>query len=529
MKITALLLTIAFAQDGSQAADTQGADTQGADTQGADTTSQGYGEEQQSYGEESYAPAYAAPAVVHAPKVCFEGCPKNAPCYGAGGCQPTACTAAPVYAPAYAAPTESYGAQTQESGYRRLQGYEEGEQSYGQAQTYAAPSYAAAVPATTCGCPAGTVDTSHLSLQSPIILWVAFILLFIPAFIFICRGAGNMREILSPDYYRIFQAVVIFSGLGDNNDEVSVGNEFRGDTKDKALQSAAQEFLAQIFHVTQLPRMLAGIVCTIASLAYLTMATGHGYIIKCNGRAFYYARYVDWFLTTPLMLIDIAGFSGFGGAIFTGYLVAMDLLMIVAGLIGELIEGPEKWAFFGFAIIFFLPILWWLCSIDASDGVMCGAAYGLNDAQTLYQRIAALTWVMWLGYPIVWILVMSGGKTAACAGATYATASYGEEAQQGYRSLQGTGICASVPGLISVTAEAFIYTILDVISKSIFGFIIVFHNWTDWSFCFGQLSKCSEGEDIAKYIEDECKSSNAICGWKTEPATEIVAAEASML
>jgi len=33
----------------------------------------------------------------------------------------------------------------------------------------------------------------------------------------------------------------------------------------------------------------AGVVCLIASLAYLTMALGHGFINKCDGRAFYYA------------------------------------------------------------------------------------------------------------------------------------------------------------------------------------------------------------------------------------------------
>jgi bacteriorhodopsin len=345
-----------------------------------------------------------------------------------------------------------------------------------------------------------------------------------------------MREVFGnqPHFLNAFNKILEFAALDAEN----VRSEKQVNERDAMIQEAATHLLSQIFHLTQLPRILAGIVCTIASLAYLTMATGHGYIIKCNGRAFYYARYVDWFLTTPLMLIDIAGFSGFGGAIFTGYLVAMDLLMIVAGLIGELIEGPEKWAFFGFAIIFFLPILWWLCSVDAMDGVMCGAARNLNDSQTLYQRIAALTWIMWLGYPIVWILVMSGGKSAECAGASYATASYGEEAhyggeeaQQGYRSLQGTGICASVPGLISVTAEAFIYTILDVISKSIFGFVIVFHNWCDWSFCFGSLHSCHDctDEEVEQLIEEEYKHPNAVCGWKSESKGLEIVAGNSML
>jgi bacteriorhodopsin len=502
MKITALFLTIALAQDGGD----------GSSQSTADTT-ESYGQEQQSYGEEQqYAPAYAAP-VVHAPKLCFQGCPKEAPCYGAGGCQPSACSAIPAYAPANYGEAQTYGEQTQASGYRRLQGYEEGEQqTYGEAQTYS-PSYAAA-PQQTCGCPAGTVDTSHLSLQSPIILWVAFILLFIPAFIFLCRGLNTdswMRSNLG-EYYEVWRTLL------------RMAFEEEGPRRDLAERMARQ--IAQIF---MWPQISVGIVVTIASLAYLTMATGHGYITKCNGRAFYYARYVDWFLTTPLMLGEIAAYAGRGG-MFSSYIIAMDLMMIVSGLIGELIEGPEKWAFFGFAIIFFLPILWWLCSQDASDGVMCGAAYGLNDAQTLFQRIAALTWIMWLGYPIVWILVMSGGKSGAVAGATYASASYGEEQAYGgeeaqnYRMLQATG-AVTVPGLISVTAEAFIYTILDVISKSVFGFLIVFHQWNNCGFAFGHCKNCENDDDLLA----EINSANGIHGWIVEKAEAIVPGGNSML
>ena len=44
----------------------------------------------------------------------------------------------------------------------------------------------------------------------------------------------------------------------------------------------------------------------MASLAYLTMATGHGYITRCcDGRSFYYARYIGWMFATPLMLYEL--------------------------------------------------------------------------------------------------------------------------------------------------------------------------------------------------------------------------------
>ena len=57
---------------------------------------------------------------------------------------------------------------------------------------------------------------------------------------------------------------------------------------------------------SQLRRCIAGFICMMASLAYLTMATGHGYITRCcDGRSFYYARYIDWMFATPLMLCEL--------------------------------------------------------------------------------------------------------------------------------------------------------------------------------------------------------------------------------
>merc|ERR1712100_50682 len=77
------------------------------------------------------------------------------------------------------------------------------------------------------------------------------------------------------------------------------------------------------------PAMVEGFVCLIASLAYLTMATGHGYYTRCDGRQFYFARYIDWVLTTPLMLHSLVHFAGASDDTFI-YMFFMDVLMIVA-------------------------------------------------------------------------------------------------------------------------------------------------------------------------------------------------------
>merc|ERR1719488_194780 len=72
------------------------------------------------------------------------------------------------------------------------------------------------------------------------------------------------------------------------------------------------------------------------------MATGHGvYIREFDGREFFYARYVDWAFTTPLQLLDICGFAGASDD-QTMWLLGVDFLMIIAGLIGAFLEARRS-------------------------------------------------------------------------------------------------------------------------------------------------------------------------------------------
>ena len=60
--------------------------------------------------------------------------------------------------------------------------------------------------------------------------------------------------------------------------------------------------------------VLHGIVPIIAACSYFTMAAGQGSLLLPAGpdsahalRVFYYARYIDWSFTTPLLLLGLAG------------------------------------------------------------------------------------------------------------------------------------------------------------------------------------------------------------------------------
>jgi len=399
MKLATIFCSLALAtaakatQATTAADDSQGADAQ---PQGGDTQQQGYGDEQTGYApEQSY--GEVGRMYMKAPEVCLGNCPAEAPCqHPGGGCMPKACSVA-----SYAAPV-TYG-ETQQSGYRHLQQGSQ-QQGYGQQQTYAAPTqsygYAVAAPAPKCGCPAGTVDMSCSRLSSRVVLWIAFALLFLPAVWFFFQ-TWNFNPTSLVD--------------GELTSEISAEIEFY-----------------------RLHRLVAGVVCFIASLAYLTMSLGYGYTVRCcDGREFYYARYVDWTITTPLMLWEIVSYTNapHNERVF---ILFMDVLMVVGGLIGALVCGGEKWAFFGFSILCFIPLLWFLCALEAS---------AQKNHLRLFKSIMNLTVISWFFYPIVWILA------------------------------EGTGVlCAN--------AEAICYTVLDIISKTVFGFVICNH---PWSFTKGEI------------------------------------------
>jgi len=172
-------------------------------------------------------------------------------------------------------------------------------------------------------------------------------------------------------------------------------------------------------------------ICAIATLAYLTMATGHGvYTRPFDQREFFYARYIDWALTTPLMLLDLLGFAG-ADSDTTYFLVGCDVIMIVSGLMASFMEGQEKYYFWAFGMMVFMPIIYYLSQLKSSK--TCTDRPAIGD---MYNKIANLTILTWCCYPIVWLMAEGQGK-------------------------------------ISADTEALCYTVLDVLAKSVFGFIII--------------------------------------------------------
>jgi bacteriorhodopsin len=158
----------------------------------------------------------------------------------------------------------------------------------------------------------------------------------------------------------------------------------------------------------------------IASLAYLTMSVGYGYYFMAGPcRQFWYARYIDWALTTPLMLFEMCTLARASQNTVT-WLCGVDFLMIVTGLIGGFVGGiyedNDRWLFFAFGILMFLPIIRALkgnggLGDDMDRAVKTGVA--TEEEQRVLGRLCTLTLVTWCCYPAVWFLCEGTNRLTA--------------------------------------------------------------------------------------------------------------------
>lgn len=180
-------------------------------------------------------------------------------------------------------------------------------------------------------------------------------------------------------------------------------------------------------------------VCAIAACAYLAMATGTG-TWMVDGEPVFYARYVDWLVTTPLLLlglltVGLAPLTGGGEAArgrngLIGWVLGADVLMIATGLVASLRHDQgDRWLWYAISCVFFLLVLWALFGPVRQQ---------LDTAMTpLYTRLLGILTVLWFIYPILWVL-----------------------------GTEGTGT-------LSLTGEIGVFAVIDVLAKVGFGIVLV--------------------------------------------------------
>lgn len=165
----------------------------------------------------------------------------------------------------------------------------------------------------------------------------------------------------------------------------------------------------RLFHI------VTTLITTFAALSYFAMASGHGigyhHVVTRSShdhgvpdthhdiyREVYWARYVDWSLTTPLLLLDLALLAGLSGGHILIAIIA-DLIMVLTGLFAAFgaEETPQKWGWYAIACVAYLVIVWQLVYHGRSTAMARGGKVG-----NFYAAIGGFTLIIWTVYPIIW-------------------------------------------------------------------------------------------------------------------------------
>ncbi|RLM52427.1 bacteriorhodopsin [Halorubrum sp. Atlit-28R] len=151
-----------------------------------------------------------------------------------------------------------------------------------------------------------------------------------------------------------------------------------------------------------------------AGLAYVGMALGIG-TVTVNGNELVGLRYVDWIVTTPLLVGFIGYVAGASRRAIAGVMIA-DALMIAFGAGAVVSSGTVKWALFAVSAGFHVTLFAYLYLIfprTVPDDPM---------QRGLFSLLKNHVGLLWLAYPFVWVMGPAGiGFTGAVGAAlTYA-------------------------------------------------------------------------------------------------------------
>lgn len=157
---------------------------------------------------------------------------------------------------------------------------------------------------------------------------------------------------------------------------------------------------------------VTAMITITASLAYFSMANGHGVNLHCIQvrdyhsnipdtyhevcRDVYYARYIDWAITTPLLLLDLCLLAGIDGA-HTIMAISADIVMVLTGLFAAYgtEESGQKWGWYAISCIAYIFVIWHV-ALTGSNTVKSKGTKVTN----LFGSLALFTFVLWTAYPM---------------------------------------------------------------------------------------------------------------------------------
>jgi len=158
--------------------------------------------------------------------------------------------------------------------------------------------------------------------------------------------------------------------------------------------------------------LVAAFIPIWSGLAYLSMTLPHGDLelgkIEVVGQIAHFARYLDWVVTTPLLLLALSWTAMYHlqkkDWTLIASLMATQVIVVICGLVADL------------SVVSWVRYLWYINGVVAFL-VILGGIWGALRAKTrsqgaelssFYDKMATYFTVLWICYPTVWILGPSG-------------------------------------------------------------------------------------------------------------------------
>ena len=143
-------------------------------------------------------------------------------------------------------------------------------------------------------------------------------------------------------------------------------------------------------------------VTAIATVAYGLMALDVGAVTTARDATLYVPRYVDWLLTTPLHVIYIGWLAGADRGTLAK-LAGLQAATIVLGFVGGMVATPLNFLFFALGSAVLAVLVYLLCT-DIGEL----ARERDDQRQALYRTLRNFVVVLWLIYPVIWLLAQPG-------------------------------------------------------------------------------------------------------------------------
>lgn len=142
-------------------------------------------------------------------------------------------------------------------------------------------------------------------------------------------------------------------------------------------------------------------VTGVAAVAYALMAVDVG-TVTVSGRVVSVARYVDWLITTPLILLFLTMLGNTGRGSLARLIVA-DVALLVLGGVAVVVPGPIRWLAFAGGVAAFGVLLY-----ELYYHIPTRTTFATERTRTLFVTLRNLTIVLWALYPVAWVLAPSG-------------------------------------------------------------------------------------------------------------------------